>query len=340
MLPFWPKMAGVEDAPNYRPTAGDDRCENCAYYRALNNGAGYCERFSFECEPQSVCDDFVRAGQSKMSSAPASTLDRLKAFAANPVTRSVGINTAIGSAAGAGIGAVGSGEDAGSSAATGALAGGLAGTGIGTIGPLMRAGKISKQFGPKMDEAIKSFDKKAPGRTLKYDFDDYLVKDRTARTNQQISDQYVTMRNNRKNLADVEKNLKMVNSRLQQIGPNPQLQNAQKALQDARDQLVNAEKSIKTDIEKLRNQRLDLDRMKITTEQSRKNTLARVAEERKALEEQKKKGVVYDPKDLAKASPLEAAAVPGLSALVGGGLGFGVSHDAKEQERFRRSRQG
>jgi hypothetical protein len=75
---FWPKIAGVEDAPNYRPTAGDDRCENCAYYRALNDGSGYCERFSFECEAQSVCDDYVRAGQSKTSSASVKTRLRLR----------------------------------------------------------------------------------------------------------------------------------------------------------------------------------------------------------------------------------------------------------------------
>lgn len=66
---FFPKFAGVEDAPNYRPTAGDDRCEVCSYFRATNSGTGYCEQFSFEAEPQSVCDDFVAAGRMKTSSA-------------------------------------------------------------------------------------------------------------------------------------------------------------------------------------------------------------------------------------------------------------------------------
>lgn len=48
----------------------------CAYFRAISDGSGYCEKFSFQCEPQSVCDDFVAAGNVKTSSA--STADRLR----------------------------------------------------------------------------------------------------------------------------------------------------------------------------------------------------------------------------------------------------------------------
>jgi hypothetical protein len=70
MFHFFPKIAGVEDAPNYGPTAGDNRCEVCSYFRATNDGSGYCEQFSFEAEPASVCDDFVAAGRMKTSSAP------------------------------------------------------------------------------------------------------------------------------------------------------------------------------------------------------------------------------------------------------------------------------
>lgn len=67
-LPFWPKIASAADAPNYRPTAGDARCETCSYFRALNDGGGYCEKFSFEAEPQSVCDEFTEAGRAKVAS--------------------------------------------------------------------------------------------------------------------------------------------------------------------------------------------------------------------------------------------------------------------------------
>lgn len=76
-LPFWPKIAAASDAPNYQPTAGDDRCGVCAYFRSLNDGSGYCEKFSFQCEPQSVCDDFVAAGNVKTSAA---TRARLATF--------------------------------------------------------------------------------------------------------------------------------------------------------------------------------------------------------------------------------------------------------------------
>jgi hypothetical protein len=68
-LPFWPKTAAATDAPNYRESSNEDKCETCAYYRALNDDSGYCERFSFQCNPSMVCDDFVAAGRLKSASA-------------------------------------------------------------------------------------------------------------------------------------------------------------------------------------------------------------------------------------------------------------------------------
>jgi hypothetical protein len=64
------KVAGAEDAPNYRPTAGDFRCETCSFFRSLSDGSGYCERFSFQAEPQSVCDEFSQAGSLKQAMSP------------------------------------------------------------------------------------------------------------------------------------------------------------------------------------------------------------------------------------------------------------------------------
>jgi gas vesicle protein len=152
-IPFWPKIAGVEDAPNYRPTAGDSRCETCSYFRALNDGVGYCERFSFEAEPQSVCDEFVGAGRTKVSSA--SITDRLKDLYNNPVARRIALSSGIGAAAGGASAARGTGEDRYLEGAKGALAGGLIGGLAGGVGPLLRRSKAKKEYA-EAGEKIKS----------------------------------------------------------------------------------------------------------------------------------------------------------------------------------------
>jgi hypothetical protein len=143
-IPFWPKIAGVEDAPNYRPTAGDSRCETCSYFRALNDGVGYCERFSFEAEPQSVCDEFVGAGRTKVSSA--SITDRLKALYNNPVARRMALSSGAGAAVGGVSAARGTGEDRYREGAKGALTGGLIGGLVGGVGPLIRRAKAKKEY--------------------------------------------------------------------------------------------------------------------------------------------------------------------------------------------------
>jgi gas vesicle protein len=154
-IPFWPKIAGVEDAPNYRPTAGDSRCETCSYFRALNDGVGYCERFSFEAEPQSVCDEFVGAGRTKVSSA--SITDRLKDLYNNPVARRMALSSGVGAAAGGASAARGTGEDRYREGAKGALAGGLIGGLAGGVGPLLRRSKAKKEYfeeGTKLKDTL------------------------------------------------------------------------------------------------------------------------------------------------------------------------------------------
>lgn len=68
MIPFHPKFGSAEDAPNYRLAESDDKCENCAHYRNLGP-RGFCEKFSFMCQPESTCDDFRPAGVVKESAA-------------------------------------------------------------------------------------------------------------------------------------------------------------------------------------------------------------------------------------------------------------------------------
>lgn len=68
MIPFFPKFGSEEDAPGYGPSGSEDRCETCAHYRDLGN-KGYCEKFSFLCNPEYVCDDYRPAGTIKESQA-------------------------------------------------------------------------------------------------------------------------------------------------------------------------------------------------------------------------------------------------------------------------------
>jgi len=68
MISFYPKFGAAEDAPNYRPAESEDRCETCAHFRNLGP-QGYCEKFSFMCDPEYVCDDYRPAGSVKESSA-------------------------------------------------------------------------------------------------------------------------------------------------------------------------------------------------------------------------------------------------------------------------------
>lgn len=262
---FWPKIAGVEDAPNYRPTAGDDRCENCAYYRALNDGSGYCERFSFECEAQSVCDDYVRAGQSKISSAGISA--RLKEFIGNPVTKRVGVSAGTGAVVGGGTGAYNSGEDRVREGAKGALVGGTAGALIGGIGPMLRSGAKKKEILKARQKDIDSLTK-------------------------EISELRSILKGVQNNETD-----SMVQLWERSGG---------KSGRDAYDHVQQEVVSLKDMLKTLKTEKPNLS---------------------------------VDPKEIAAAGNKERFGAPALSALVGSGLGFGVSHASKEQERYRKSRQ-
>jgi hypothetical protein len=232
------------------------------------------------------------------------------------------------------MGAVGSGQEAGSSAVSGALAGGLAGTGIGTLGPLMRAGIISKQFGPKMDQALKDFDTKSARRFDKFKIDDYVTQSRTKRIDTDIDAANTK-------LTDIEAKLRKTNLAIKQRkgSNNPADAAALQRLEVLRNAHLKNRANMESKINQLESSRNNISMLRRQTEQGRKGMTDRIADERKALEAQKKKGPSFIPEDLSRSGKMEAAGVPALSTLVGGGLGFGVSHDAKEQERYRQFRQ-
>lgn len=69
MLPFYPKLAAREDAPGYASVSQrDEKCEGCRFFRALTNGGGHCEQFSFHASPEGVCDDFSRVDRGHLKS--------------------------------------------------------------------------------------------------------------------------------------------------------------------------------------------------------------------------------------------------------------------------------
>lgn len=173
-IEYAPKTAAVEDAPNYGPTAGDSRCETCSYYRATNDGVGYCERFSFEAEPESVCDDFVAAGRMKSASAPRSVFSRLfrnpgvksavrssigglSSMASNPTARRIGISAAAGGLSGAVVAGFGTGEEKAMEALKGAAIGVAVGGLLGGMGPSARRAfsATEKKFVDEYTEIIR-----------------------------------------------------------------------------------------------------------------------------------------------------------------------------------------
>lgn len=262
-LPFWPKIAAASDAPNYQPTAGDDRCGVCAYFRSLNDGSGYCEKFSFQCEPQSVCDDFVATGNVKTSAAP---VGRLSEFMSNPVVQRAAYSGGAGAVSGAGFGARGSGEDRLSEGAKGALIGGALGSTIGLAGPASRSMKAQRLHA----EAENS------------------------------------LRASLKNAVDRRKTLKQL---LLEFKKKPAGPEKLEAAGKYRTFLKGGRKPSELNAE--------------------------IADLESKLKDSK-----YVPDLAAIASPgsVERYGAPALSALMGGIFGHGLSHDSKEQNRFRKSK--
>lgn len=287
-LPFWPKLAAVSDAPNYRPTAGDAQCGTCSYFRALNDGGGYCEKFSFEAEPESVCDAFLEAGRAKV----ASVYDTMSDLAKNPVARRIGMSAGAGALAGAGVGARGSGEDAGREIARGAAAGATAGAVIGGIGPVMRAARLRSAF----------------------------QKDMAATTSKLKSD-----------LGAVTRDLSATQNRAQDIKQRLQrIKELRKTKGVSDPETLAAIGEYKEIVKEIKPNELRAALENLRAEKKR------LAEE---LGQAQKRKFTLDLDEVATPkSSIERYGAPALSALVGGGLGFGVSHRSKEQEKFRSSK--
>jgi polyhydroxyalkanoate synthesis regulator phasin len=264
---FFAKIAGVEDAPNYGPTAGDDRCETCSYFRATNDGVGYCERFSFEAEPESVCDDFVAAGRMKTSSAP-SVYSRLTRFAKSPTGRRVGASMAAGAVSGAGVGAFGAGEERAMEALKGAIVGAAVGGLIGGIGPLAR-----KNFSATEQKLLKEADE-----------------------------------------------INRLNGELGSIMAEMRLAAGQARSKEG-DRVV-----------------FRMERNFNRFYQERENLLKKYPGTTAAEKIDAVKKMIVDLQKKQQVSKSESYGAPSLSALVSGGLGFGLSHGSKEQEKYRRSK--
>ena len=283
-IPFWPKFASAEDAPNYQPTAGDDRCETCSYFRALSDGSGYCERFSFQCEPASICDDFVAAGRPKTAAAP-SIMSRLTDALTSPVAKRVGISAGAGGATGGAVGAYGSGEDQTREAIRGGLAGAATGATLGLLGPAVRNIKAKDVFNKQLlqeKDTLGQVVSEGKGAQNKLKF---------------LSEKFKAAKDARKSVAE---RLQAASEYKEAIKPYGTGSNARKELQVMIDGAEQAKKSL----EALKNKKYVPDLVQLAT----------------------------------PGSQLEAYGVPTLSALVGGGLGFGLSHASKEQERFRKSK--
>jgi hypothetical protein len=278
-IPFWPKIAGVEDAPNYRPTAGDSRCETCSYFRALTDGVGYCERFSFEAEPQSVCDEFVGAGRTKVSSA--SIADRLTGLYNNPVARRMAVSSGVGAAAGGVSSARGTGEDRYSEGARGALLGGMIGGTAGGIGPLVRRMKAQKSYAQAGEKLESTFGTEKKTLSDLRDIQQEM---------QQLRRRAISAKRD-PNLPDDE--------RLKRIG---EFQELYKKNPDIDEQVFLQGRKVKEMDNTLKNRPKYKDDLKALSEPS---------------------------------SNYERYGVPSLSGLVSAGMGFGLSDDAREQERFR-----
>jgi hypothetical protein len=330
-IPFWPKIAGVEDAPNYRPTAGDSRCETCSYFRALNSGVGYCERFSFEAEPQSVCDEFVGAGRTKVSSAPRSIMQRLKDVARNPVTGRVLLPAAVGASAGASVGMTGTGRDAPAEGLRGALMGGVAGAALGGIGPALRARAARLKFDQDIADALtKNTKAKEVGDTA------FGVAEKAFNVSMK-SKRGVAAKINEAN--ELAQELRDLNARGLVGTPRGQ---------QVLNQFANLQASLSaqgiTSADKGRDFLADLARSEGTFEQVRKGhrlATKKLTEQAESLKKRKEKGVELNMRELATAGNAEGIGLPALSGLIGAGLGFGTSQGAREQEFYRKSnRQG
>jgi len=294
-IPYWPKFASAEDAPNYQPTAGEDRCETCSYFRSLNDGSGYCERFSFQCEPANICDDFVMAGRAKIGAAPSKSLTkRLGEFFDNPVTKRVSISTGAGAAAGGVAGAHQSGEDSVGEGLRGAATGALFGSGIGLIGPAMRRGKLKTKFNA-----------------------DNLAA--TTQLEREIATNNAGMESLYKQRDDLKKTYRAYKDSVQNKGvSHPDTLAAAATYQNLRRSVNAGPKTLHDKIEDMRN-----------VNNAKKVQLVDI----------KNKKVTPNLKEIASPrSTLERVGAPSTSALVGAGLGFGLSHDSKEQERFRKSK--
>jgi len=82
------KLAGKEDAPNYRPAKDmGTSCSTCKFWRPKGEGLGYCDAYEFACRADYVCDAWTSSGKEKKS-ADERTLD--KALTIAPGAASIG----------------------------------------------------------------------------------------------------------------------------------------------------------------------------------------------------------------------------------------------------------
>lgn len=270
-----------------------------------------------------------------MSSAPAgSVAERLSRLVQNPVARKAALTGLIGAGGGALAGSYETGSDAKSEGMRGALVGGALGTGIGLIGPALRAGDARKAFNAsvkaseefldsakKVNDTAQSLLKFKNNRGLKQAVNDASKVDTYQKSIKKLTSLYNAGKQNTPEAIQLAQDITSSMPELNRMGVT--------TLAEAQ----NKSKALAAQIASIKQKNIDI-------EETHRHGGMALNWAGKALDYRKKRGVQYNLNALSKSDIAETLAVPSLAALVSAGLGFGLAEDAREQQLYRKAKEG
>jgi hypothetical protein len=268
-----------------------------------------------------------------MAAAP-SVAERLTRLTQNPVARRAALTALIGAGAGGSAAAYGTGPDAQSEGLRGALAGGVLGAGMGLVSPAIRAGNARKAFDKSIETTSGVL---GAGKALSSE----AMSGLSFLNNRKIKAINAELKNI-DNLTSAEAELRKIHA-----AGNPSPQDVQRLATEIQDALKNLQSSGVSTIPeaKARAGTLTKELAALNQKGSKINQVGKTTDF--ALNKaswlndyRKKRGVKYDLKELAKMDKGDVLVLPGLTGLVAGGLGFGLSEDAREQQIYRKAKEG
>ena len=251
----------------------------------------------------------------------------------NPIAQSAAIPGAAGAVVGAGTGAYGSGEDKYREGLKGGAVGAATGTLLGLVGPGVRHSKASREFSDETAKLLAEAKDSKKG-----------LLSRMSEGKKALKDELPALRQSAQKLRSLETQIDKLKRRIASLPSTPQGDALQQLIDhlvsrmDARKEKLN--EALNSAMAALPDAQSDLADRQQRVDQIQRD-LAQIEQEinrvAQVFEDVEKRKYTPDMRGLATSGMAERLGVPAGAAALGGVLGFGLSQDSKEHERFRKS---